>query len=428
MAPVAPPQFEIARNVLGYIVPENREDFRMVAVGIRSLGPMFEEVFVEWATRHAMRKYRAKQLWGNVKPDPDAFDELVQIRLDAMNGKSRFQPLDSAAIAALASSEWRVKGVFPSRGVVSIFGPSKAGKSFLVINMACAIAEGESFFGYRTNAAPVLYVVLEGGDGFKLRVKAWEAHNGRQLPASFRAVIQGFTLTDERDLRELARICPKGCVVFIDTLNRATPGMDENSGKDMGEIIAAASRLQELIDGLVVLVAHTGKDAEKGVRGHSSLPAALDGAINVNRTETGRTFKIDKVKDGADGKEHEFRLDVVSLGKDKDGDEITSCVVIPEGAQYASQGMVQISPRMQHRFAMQTFLVLLHKYTQQGRPVVETKAHIEFSKHPECNGVTTDAFKTAKELLLAEGVIEVVKEPNQPMSKARNVLRERLQQ
>ena len=72
---------------------------------------------------------------------------------------------------------------------------------------------------------------------------------------------------------------PPGAVVFLDTLNRAAPTADENSSKDMGEILSAAKLLQSLINGLVVLVHHTGKDATKGLRGHSSLFAALDAAV-----------------------------------------------------------------------------------------------------------------------------------------------------
>ena len=51
----------------------------------------------------------------------------------------------------------------------------------------------------------------------------------------------------------------------------------------MGQIIAAAKELQTFVGGLVVLVHHTGKDASKGLRGHSSLQAALDAAIEVRR-------------------------------------------------------------------------------------------------------------------------------------------------
>ena len=85
-----------------------------------------------------------------------------------------------------------------------------------------------------------------------------------------------------------------GGVVCIDTLNRAAPGADENSSQDMGLIIEAAKALQMALGGLVLLVHHTGKDAGKGLRGHSSLFAALDAAIEVSRDGDSRAWAVAK--------------------------------------------------------------------------------------------------------------------------------------
>ena len=79
--------------------------------------------------------------------------------------------------------------------------------------------------------------------------------------------------------------------------------------------------------GLVVLIHHTGKDASKGARGHSSLFAALDGAIEVEHNATGRSWTIAKSKDGEGGTTFPFKLRVHHLGKDADGDDVTSCTV-----------------------------------------------------------------------------------------------------
>lgn len=323
------PRPEIIQEILDFVVPETHEDRRDIAAGLKPFGPLYEAIFVEWCVKHGLRKYRAKKLWAITRGDNDAFEELIQRKLDAETRKSRFQPLSGVAISALVSVEWRVKNLLPATGLGVIGGPFKSGKSFLLIDMLIAIAEGRTWFGFRTIAAPVLYVSLEGNAGFRQRVAAWSAYYGRPVPANFAAILQSFSLTSEQDILELANICPQGCVVAIDTLNRASPGLDENNGKDMGVIIAAASRLQERIGGLVILVHHTGKDAEKGLRGHSSFPAAADGTIIVSRNGDDRSFTLDKVKDGEDGKTFGFKLETVNIGIDSDGDEITSCVVVP---------------------------------------------------------------------------------------------------
>ena len=239
----------------------------------------------------------------------------------------RYKLLGSADLAAMPALAWRVRGVIPAVGLAAIFGPSASGKSFLGFDMAAAIADGCRWFNCRVEVAPVVYAALEGEAGFKLRVQAWEAHHGRKLPPGLHMVLQPFKLTEPRDVRDLAAVVPAGAVVFIDTLNRAAPTADENSSKDMGEILEAAKRLQTLTRGLVVLIHHTGKDATKGLRGHSSLFAALDAAVEVSRNGDRREWIVSKSKDGQDGDAHPFKLQVETLGVDHHGDPMTSCVI-----------------------------------------------------------------------------------------------------
>ena len=121
-----------------------------------------------------------------------------------------------------------------------------------------------------------------------------------------------------------------GGLVILDTQNRAAPGADENSSVDMGNIIAAAKRLQNLTGGLVLLVHRTGKDTTKGLRGHSSLYAALDGAIEVNKTDSRREWSVAKSKDDETGTVHVFKLEIVTVAHDDESEEITSCVAVPD--------------------------------------------------------------------------------------------------
>ena len=57
---------------------------------------------------------------------------------------------------------------------------------------------------------------------------------------------------------------------------------------------------------------------------------ALDCAIEVTRAEDRREWKAAKAKDGRDRDEHPFRLEIVDLEIDEDGEPVTSCVVTPE--------------------------------------------------------------------------------------------------
>ena len=250
----------------------------------------------------------------------------------AAKPEPRYKLLTSAAIRALPPLEWRIKGVLPAKGIAALYGPSASGKSFLGFDMAAAIAEGAQWFGCRVEPAPVVYVCLEGEAGFRQRVAAWEKANGGNLPEHLHMVLQPFKLTESQDVHDLAAVVPIGAVVFVDTLNRAAPTSDENSSRDMGQILEAAKALQTLTDGLVVLIHHTGKDTRQGLRGHSSLFAAMDAAIEVSRNGDSRQWEVAKAKDGADGNAHHFRLRIENLGTDGYGDELTSCVVTADNS------------------------------------------------------------------------------------------------
>lgn len=248
---------------------------------------------------------------------------------------ARFNLLDRGGIMSQPRQDWLIKGLLPTRGLGVVFGPSQSGKSFLLLDMLAAIANGQPWFGYRVKRTHVTYVMLEGEGGLRNRVSALEYQHGREIPPSFLALVQHFDLSDPMQVEELGQLLPKGGVTAIDTLNRSAPGLDENAAHEMGKIIAGMKRLQELTEGLVICVHHTGKDASKGMRGHSSLHAALDMAIEVGRGDLTRWWKAAKVKDGADDRTRAFKLNVIDLGIDEDGDAITSCAIEPDSSAAA---------------------------------------------------------------------------------------------
>jgi putative DNA primase/helicase len=267
----------------------------------------------------------------------DGFDVVETVLCGAQAPPApapRYKLLKSADLRNIPPLNWRIQGVLPSEGLASIYGPSASGKSFLALDAAAAVACGREWFGLRVTRAPVVYCALEGETGLRRRVEAWESHSGEQLPVNL--VMQSFKLTDLQDVQDLAEsvvnAVGNGCVIILDTLNRAAPTADENSSRDMGTILEAAKTLQRMTGGLVVLVHHTGKDATKGLRGHSSLFAALDAALEVTRTGDRREWSLTKSKDGEDGARHAFNLRVVSLGLDSDALPLSSCVIVPDGS------------------------------------------------------------------------------------------------
>jgi len=254
----------------------------------------------------------------------------------------RFKLLNDRELDAAMQPGWLVKGILPDTGLAVCYGASGAGKSFLLLDLACSIAEGGEWFGRRTRRTPVVYLCLEGKAGFAGRVKAWKVARKRAMPELVRVVAQSFRLHDTDDVEVLidavsdfVRGLPTDLpapLVVVDTLNRATAGSDENSSAAMGDTIAACTRISDMTGGLVLLVHHSGKDAERGMRGHTSLASAADAVLLVARSGDKRSWTAEKVKEGQDGLGATFQLEAIGLGVDEDGDEVASCVVRPGDA------------------------------------------------------------------------------------------------
>lgn len=259
--------------------------------------------------------------------------EVPQLQSNAPNLNQhvqRFTLLGINDLAALPPTEHLVKGILPSSGLAAIYGPSGSGKTFLALDLIMAIACQSDWFGHKVKNAPVTYVGLEGKGGINNRIQAWRIKNPSLTPSNFKIILDNFDLMKASNVDELAQVIIDAemhqGVIVIDTLNQASPAADENSSQDMGVIIKHLKLLQETTDGLVLIIHHTGKNASQGLRGHSSLKAALDANIEVIGGDK-RSWLLEKSKDGEDGKSFGFRLEVQRLGIDSDGDPITSCTV-----------------------------------------------------------------------------------------------------
>lgn len=234
------------------------------------------------------------------------------------------------------NGDYIVKGLLERGKFAVIYGPSGDGKTFFTADLAGHIAAGMPWRGRRVRAGLVLYVAAESGASILRRFFAWraqhigEAHEGR-IPLAI--LTRGVNLLRAADvltlISELRAIADKAgmplALVVFDTLSRSIPGGDENRSEDMTRVIEAADAIRDELGAATAIVHHSGKDAQRGARGHSSLFGAADCVISV----VDKVATVEKSRDGMAGEQYPFALDVLELGQDADGDPVTTCIVRP---------------------------------------------------------------------------------------------------
>jgi hypothetical protein len=225
-----------------------------------------------------------------------------------------------------------IKGVI-HRGAMSVLiGAPGGGKTFFVLDWAYHIATGKPWGGRAVKQGAVVYLAAEAGNMLKGRVAALEKHYGAlgdtplfvvPTPADF--------AHGEADAAEMLRLileveerCGQKVELFvIDTLNRALAGGDENSSKDVGALIRNVDQIRDRAKVHALIIHHPGKDEAKGGRGHSSVLGGTDTEMVISK----HVLKFTKQRDMACADDIAFRLKPVSIGRDAEGAELTSCVI-----------------------------------------------------------------------------------------------------
>ena len=224
-----------------------------------------------------------------------------------------------------------VKGLIPLTGLTVVWGPPKCGKSFWTFDLVMHIALDWEYRGRRVQQGSVVYLALEGGKGFQARIEAFR----KKRLAEDHADVPFFLVADALNLVQEHRVlvdCIKPqttpAVVVIDTLNRSLTG-SESDDKDMAAYIKAADAIRDAFQCAVIIVHHCGVDATRP-RGHTSLAGAVDAQLAVKRDAAGNIgVTVERMKDGGEGAVLASKLEPIDVGTDRDGDTITSCVIVP---------------------------------------------------------------------------------------------------
>jgi AAA domain len=261
---------------------------------------------------------------------------------------------------------YAVGGLIPRTGLVVVWGPPKSGKSFWTFDLAMHMPLGWSYRGRRTQKGAVVYCAFEGQSGFQARVEAFRQKHLNENQEKIPFYLVSATLNLVRDHKLLITTI-KGALnnenptaVVLDTLNRSLQG-SESSDEDMTAYIQAADAIRETFDCVVIIVHHCGVD-ERRPRGHTSLTGACDAQLSVKRDQAENIIvELECAKDGPQGDKIASRLEQVVVGTDEDGEQITTCIVVPVEIRDKTDAS---EPRLTRN--QQTMFSILHDAGAQG--------------------------------------------------------------
>jgi|GEM_PF-1339480 len=182
---------------------------------------------------------------------------------------------------------WVVPGIIPS-GLVSIGGRPKIGKSWLALQIACAVGTGGRVFDRQVSKGKVLYLALEDSPRrLKLRAQKqlWPAEVDITFETDWPYLGQGGTLALRKRI--------EGCgytLVIVDTLTRALGGADQMDLAETALTVGELQRLSQDLDVTVLLLDHHRKangmspDPVDDLFGSTGKAQPLDGVCGLYRT------------------------------------------------------------------------------------------------------------------------------------------------
>lgn len=146
---------------------------------------------------------------------------------------------------------WTVPGMLTA-GVAIVAGPPKAGKTWIVMQLAMETALGGNFLGHKLEAADVLYITLEGNTAFMQERVAALCGDGT-VPENLRWAFAAERLHDgfEEQVEEYLNTYQGTRLVIVDTLVRIgarTTGRRTQYAEDaetLAKVVELASRWPE---------------------------------------------------------------------------------------------------------------------------------------------------------------------------------------
>ncbi len=170
-------------------------------------------------------------------------------------------------------------------GLHILSGDPKIGKSWLMLDMCLAVANGENFLGRQTERGQVVYMALE--DTFvSLQSRLYELTDEPSENLFFALLANFIGSGLEDDLRECKKLFPDLKMVVIDTLQKVRNTIDAKYGADYRELSVLKSVADRL--GIAIVLVHHNRKAHDSnpnnlISGTNGIAGCADGLLVFTR-------------------------------------------------------------------------------------------------------------------------------------------------
>ena len=303
-----------------------------------------------------------------------------------------------------------VEGLMTIGSSIVVYGDSNSGKTFWALSVATAIATGADCYGRKTDPGLVVYLASEAPASIRSRMQAIKKFHGCSLEnLAMVPVPMNFYNGDQdaSDVIELVKAVEvaKGKPVRLiigDTLARMSAGANENSGEDMGPVMARFDQVATATKAALMIIHHNGKDAAKGARGWSGIRAHIDTEIEVMEKNGVRSVNVTKQRElPGKGDTIYFKLEVIEMGTTKFNKSATTCVAVPD-AEAAKEDPHKAKKEPKNRFndfKNAWFDQKEHAEIRNGFPYLSRSALIEFGNKNNLAGFKDGGWRNANRFI-----------------------------
>lgn len=199
-----------------------------------------------------------------------------------------------------------VEGILHRGSKMVIGGGSKTNKTWTLIDLALSLSCGAPWLGLKTRKARVLYLNFEVRDEFFHDRIRWVATaKGLEPPDDLLAwTLRGFVDSHETFITRITEHLQEQGVqdlaaIIVDPIYKLLGGGDENSARDMNQMLNSLERLAQVFNAAVIFAAHfskgnqAGKESMDRISGSGVFARDPDAILTITKHQEEGAFVVE---------------------------------------------------------------------------------------------------------------------------------------